>query len=127
GTGAPGRVGAAAPAAIVGEATPLPIPGSPEFVLPVSSTRWLMCDGRRIALCEPTAERWSANLLGPDQRAIDGAVLFGGRSAAIVVEARDGEASGGHQIVIVGVHGPGVQHRLALVGVDAVPVAPVRP
>jgi hypothetical protein len=113
-----------APRAIVrgGDPAMIPVPDA-DFVLPVSAMRWLVCRRDELALREPTAERWSASLLDAGQRAIAGAVLFDGRAAAIHVA---GGGSGADQMLILTLANAAPQHRLKLVGVDAVSLAPVR-
>jgi hypothetical protein len=110
-----------------GRVTTMPIPGEPDFVLPVSTTRWLLHRREQLTLREPSAERWTTAALGPGT-VVDGAVIFDGRSAALLV-ATPPQAAGRapvHQLVVIGLHEPVVQHRLTLTQVDKVRFAPRR-
>ncbi|MBX3157647.1 MAG: hypothetical protein KF773_16870, partial [Deltaproteobacteria bacterium] len=53
----------ARPVAIAGLADrePRAVPGDPDFALPISPTRWVVCQRGRVALREPTFERWRSD------------------------------------------------------------------
>jgi hypothetical protein len=115
--------------AIEGDAlTAIPIVGEADCVVPVSATRWLLCNRDRLTLREPTTERWSTLPLGRDARVLDGAILFEGRSAALVVMLPPPSlgAEPIQQLVVVGLHDGRVQHRLTLASVGAVRLAAIR-
>jgi len=92
-------------------------------VIPVSSTRWLVCQRDRVTLRESTSVRWSTSIAGPSDRVTDGAILFDGRSVALIAENR---AETVRHLVVLGMHEPIVQHRMQLAGVDALRFAKLR-
>jgi len=100
------------------------LPGEPDAVVPVSSARWLLCRRDRVTLREATSERWTTSIGGRGDRVLDGAILFDGRSVALLVEQAGDPPS--RQLLVLGLHEPLVQHRLTLAGVDAVRFAPAR-
>jgi hypothetical protein len=106
----------------------VPIVGDADCIVPVSATRWLLCHRDRLTLREPTTERWSTLPLGRDARVLDGAILFEGRSAALVVMLPPPSigAEPIQQLVVVGLHDGRVQHRLTLASVGAVRLAAIR-
>ncbi|HWO25980.1 MAG TPA: ATP-binding protein [Kofleriaceae bacterium] len=119
----------AAPAGVIASgAIAARLPADCDCVLPVSATRWLVCGPSGVALREPTALRWTTSALGREARVGDGAILFGGRSAVLVVAMPAREPGGEplRQLVVIGLHNPIIQHRFTLVGVEAVRFAPIR-
>ncbi len=124
-----GALWSAAPPAVISidadRVTSTPIPGTPDLVLPVSATRWLVCRDHRVALREPTTERWSTDGLGID-RVIDGAILFDGRSAALRASATGRDGAPAEQLLVIGLRDAVVQHRLTLSHAEAVRFAPAR-
>ena len=122
--GARGALWSESPPAVipeVGAPTAIALSTEPDLVIPVSSTRWVVCHRDRVHLRDPGTERW-AIAMGTGGRVVDGAVLFDGRTVALVL------ASGDHftQLVVINLHDGAVQHRLTLSGIDLVRFAAVR-
>jgi hypothetical protein len=111
---------AAPPVMIAAEGAVTPIAGEPDCVIPVSLGRWVACRRDRIALRDPSTERWSVPAAGA--RAIDGAALFDGRTVAIV--AGQGRTPG--QMLVLGLHDGALQHRVTLTGIELVRFATAR-
>jgi hypothetical protein len=117
-TGEPAALWSGAPLAIVspsGAQTPIPLATEQELVLPISRSRWVVCLRDRVALRDLGTERWAISL-GAGGRVVDGAVLFGGRAIALVVESGGALA----RMIVVGAHDGAIQHRLALHGIDRI-------
>ncbi|HEY1557833.1 MAG TPA: ATP-binding protein [Kofleriaceae bacterium] len=124
-TGEPGALWTAAPPAVVlanGSTSAIALPDEPDCAIPVSPSRWLLCRRDRVQLRDPGTERWAVTLVLGAGRVVDGAVLFGGRSVALVV------ASGGAlaQLLVLGLHDGTLHHRITLSGVELVRFAPAR-
>jgi hypothetical protein len=128
--GSPAALWTAPRAAIVraGDPVTVAVPDA-DFLLPVSPTRWLCARREELSLREPTAERWASPLLA-DQRVVSGAALFDGRLAVLVLAPGGaqtvGRAAAPDQILVISLHNAAPQHRLKLVGVDAIAIASVR-
>jgi len=101
--------------------TNVALPMEPDCVVPVTSTRWVVCRRDRVQLRDPGTERWQVSLPGPG-RVVDGAVLFEGRTVALAVAIGDTLA----QLVVLGLHDGALQHRIGLSGIDLVRFAPAR-
>jgi hypothetical protein len=112
---------AAPPAMIAADGTVTPIAGEPDCVVPISLGRWVACRRDRVVLRDPSTERWGVPALG-GQRAIDGAVLFDGRTAALVV----GHGGTPGQLLVIGLHDGSLQHRVTLTGIELVRFAAAR-
>lgn len=115
----------AAPLAMVGLADKAScrISGDPDFVLPISPTRWVACQRWRVALREATVERWRSDaIIEKGRQAIDGAVLFDASGAALVTASTSGTSAVQtmRQLVVFGLREPVVQHRFTLAGAGAV-------
>jgi hypothetical protein len=122
--GAPGALWTAQPQAMLpADRAPVPILGEPDCVIPVSLNRWVVCRRDRIALADLGAERWSVTVPIAGERVIDGAVLFEGRTVALVVGSR---VRGAGHLVVLSLHDGAIHHRIALNGVDLVRFAPAR-
>ncbi len=122
--GARGALWSESPPAVIPDAgaiTAIALSNEPDLVIPVSSTRWVVCHRDRVHLRDPGTERWVI-AMGTGGRVVDGAVLFDGRTVALVL------ASGDHftQLVVINLHDGVVQHRLTLSGIDLVRFAAVR-
>ncbi len=96
--------------------------GQTDCILPVSHSRWIVCRRDRIQLRDPGTERWSVAIPTGGGRVLDGSVLFGGRTVALIVEGPQGQ----RQMLILGLHDGAVHHRLTLSGIDLVRFAPAR-
>jgi len=112
---------AARPVMIAADGTVTPIAGEPDCVVPVSLGRWVACRRDRVALRDPSTERWSVPVIA-SQRAIDGAVLFDGRTAAIVA----GHGRTPNQLLVISLHDGSLQHRVTLTGIELVRFAAAR-
>ena len=99
-----------------------PIPAEADCVIPVSLTRWVACRRDRVVLRDPTTERWNVAGAIPTGRVVDGAVLFEGRSVALVV-AHNARL---HQLVVINLHDGSLLYRITLTSIDLVRFAPVR-
>jgi hypothetical protein len=102
------------------EAASIEIPGDPDFVIPVSSNRWVTCTRDRVKLRDAASERWSIS--APGSRIIDGAMLFGGRAVALVSLG----VSEARLVTVLGLHDGALQQRISLSTVDAIRFAPTR-
>ncbi|MEO9184216.1 MAG: hypothetical protein ABI467_12040, partial [Kofleriaceae bacterium] len=121
--GAAGALWSESPPAVVTAAGPtqVTLPMEPDCVVPVTSTRWVVCRRDRVHLRDPGTERWQVALPGPG-RVVDGAVLFEGRTVALAIATGDALA----QLVVLGLHDGALQHRIGLSGIDLVRFAPAR-
>jgi hypothetical protein len=121
--GKPAALWTASPAATVSiDGSVIPVPGEWDAVFPVTASRWVACRRDRIALRDPTTERWSIACALGGARIVDGAVLFDGRSAALAV-AHAGVLT---QLIVIGLHDGTIQHRVTLTGIGLVRFAPAR-
>ena len=113
--------------AVDGRLESTPVVGDAELILPVSTNRWLICARNRVTLREPTAERWTTNIVGPGA-ILGGAILLDGRAAAVLLDmpATPAHPDGAQQLVVIGLHQPVVQHRLTLAHADLIRFAPAR-
>jgi len=118
--GAASAVWTGGPTVIAADRSLARVPGEWSAVFPVSATRWLVASGDRVALRDPTTERWSTSYGGA--RIVDGAVLFDGRSAALVTAYAGALA----QLLVIGLHDGALQHRVTLTAVTQVRFAPSR-
>ncbi|MEZ4361712.1 MAG: ATP-binding protein [Kofleriaceae bacterium] len=100
------------------------VPGDPDHLVAVSSTRWILCQRNRIALRESNSVRWSTTIGGLREHVVAGAVLFDGRSAALLIENVDARRP--RALLVLGLYEPTVQHRLTLAGLDDLRFAPLR-
>jgi hypothetical protein len=96
------------------------VPGDPDFVVPLSSSRWVTCTRDRVKLRDAASERWSVP--APGSRVVDGAMLFGGRAVALV-SLHTGNS---RQLTLLGLHDGALQQRISLATVDAIRFAPTR-
>ena len=99
-----------------------PIVGEAERIVPIAAARWLACGRGQVALREPTSERWRTGAVGAGT-VVDGAILFDGHAAALVVDGADGAAL---QLVVLTMMRPVIQHRLTLSSVETIRIAPTR-
>jgi hypothetical protein len=122
--GAPAAVWSESPPAIIpetGAAVPIAVTPEPDAIIPVSTTRWVTCRRDRVTLRDPGTQRWAVTVNAPG-RVVDGAVLFDGRTIALVFAATDALV----QLVVLGLHDGAIHHRLTLQGIDLVRFAPAR-
>ncbi|HEX3482631.1 MAG TPA: ATP-binding protein [Kofleriaceae bacterium] len=121
-TGPPGAVwGAESPVIVAADGTVTPIVGDLDAVIPVSLGRWVICRRERVALRDVGTERWRMALAG-GSHVLDGAALFDGRCAALIV-GRDATPS---QLVVISLHDGSIQHRVTLAGIELVRFAAAR-
>ena len=121
--GAAGALWSESPPAVVTDAGPtqVALPTEPDCVVPVTSTRWVVCRRERVQLRDPGTDRWQIALPGAG-RVVDGAVLFEGRTVALAVASGDTLA----QLAVLGLHDGALQHKIGLSGVDLVRFAAAR-
>src|SRR3569623_882494 len=121
--GAAGALWSESPPAVVTDAGPTQVarPTEPDCVVPVTSTRWVVCRRERVQLRDPGTDRWQIALPGAG-RVVDGAVLFEGRTVALAVASGDTLA----QLAVLGLHDGALQHKIGLSGVDLVRFAAAR-
>jgi ATPase family associated with various cellular activities (AAA)/Winged helix domain, variant len=122
--GAPAAVWSESPPAIVpesGDAVPIAVTPEPDAIIPVSTTRWVTCKRDRVTLRDPGTQRWAVTVNAPG-RVVDGAVLFDGRTIALVFAVNETLV----QLVVLGLHDGAIHHRLTLQGIDLVRFAPAR-
>ena len=123
GFGAPAALWTASPASMItADGRMTEIAGEWDCIVPVSISRWLGARQGRIVLRNGTTERWNVAGALATSRVVDGAVLFDGRSAALVV-AHGAILS---QLLVVGLHDGAIQLRVTLTGIDLVRFAPAR-
>jgi hypothetical protein len=79
------------------------------------------CRRDRIQLRDPGTQRWAVSV-NASGRVVDGAVLFEGRTIALVFAHADTFT----QLVVLGLHDGAIHHRLTLSGVDLVRFAAAR-
>ncbi|MGE3544304.1 MAG: AAA family ATPase, partial [Kofleriaceae bacterium] len=104
----------------VGEIIPIAVDG--DLIIPVTTSRWIVCRRDRVQLRDPGTERWSAAAGSVTTRFVDGAVLFGGRTVAVVAAYGDTLT----QLVVLGLHDAGLHHRITLSNIDLIRFAPAR-
>src|SRR5262249_14849477 len=102
-------------------AVPIAVSPEPDAIIPVSTTRWVTCRRDRITLRDPGTQRWGVGVGAPG-RVVDGAVLFEGRTIALVFATGDTLV----QLVVLGLHDGAIHHRLTLQEIDLVRFAPAR-
>ena len=121
--GAPGALWTEDPPAVVTltGTSQVSLPMEPDCVIPVSSTRWVVCRRDRVHLRDPGTERWSVPLPASG-RVLDGAVLLEGRTVALAIGVGDKLS----QLVVLGLHDGALQHKIGLTGIDLVRFASAR-
>jgi hypothetical protein len=110
----------APPIALVTSSSVQTLAGDPEWVVPVSQARWVACGRDRIRLRTASSERWAVPAIG---RVVDGALLFEGRTVALVTATPAGALA---QLVVIGLHDGAIHHRITLAGVEQIRFAPAR-
>ncbi|MGE0547983.1 MAG: AAA family ATPase [Kofleriaceae bacterium] len=121
--GAPGALWASASPALIpatGDSTHIAL--DHDLIIPVTTSRWLVCRRERVQLRDPGTERWSAAAGSVTSRFVDGAVLFGGRTVALVSAYGDTLT----QLIVLGLHDAGLHHRITLSNIDLIRFAPAR-
>ena len=119
-----GALWSASPPAVVlanATTTAIQLPDEPDCTIPITPRRWLLCRRDRIQLHDPGTDRWTRPL-ATGGRVVDGAVLFGGRSVALVLATADALT----QLLVLGLRDGTLQHRITLSGIDLVRFATVR-
>jgi hypothetical protein len=120
--GPAGAAWTAVPCALfAAEGAAVVVPGEPDWVVPVTHNRWVVCGRGRFQLRDLTSERWTIPAGGG--RVVGGAAVFEGRSVALVVATSGGSLS---QLVVLGLHDGATHHRIALTGVGRVRFAATR-
>src|SRR4051794_23173257 len=81
--GTPAATWNASPVSIIvgNEPAAVPVPGDPEFVIPISHARWLTCTRDKLRLRDAASERWTIPAHG---RVVDGSALLEGRTVALI-------------------------------------------
>ena len=122
-TGRPGALWAASPPRIYeSDGTTTDVDGAWDFVLPITAHRRVVCTRTDIAMRDGARERWITRNAIQSGRIVDGAIVFDGRSAALVVARNNALA----QLLVLNLHDGAVQQRVTLTDIALVRFAAAR-